>query len=272
MYLAKLTLRLPLTFIFLFLIFGCENQARAAENAVITVPILEDVQPKGLAEGELWMALPLDATIIFRGDLATFPIKVAGGPGTNEEVTITMRTKLRSGQEPLLFGTGPIQDAHFVNGYSNSLAAPDGGLSTLARVSYKVPFTKYLRLRIHDDSPVGVYLIEFELLGNESKQRIVRHMRLAIYEGSLLQDIPVQLAGDMVEVEIRDDQGNPKSPDIAFLYGTRGDDEEVLLLHQTKPRAALHKAKINSTEMAEYDWTLVIYKRGYRDYKAPVKF
>lgn len=241
--------------------------------AVETVPILEDVQPGGLAEGEIWMALPVDRAVVFRGDVATLPVKVAGGPKTNEEVTIRMRVQLRTGQEPLRLGTDPEPPAHWVNGYTpNARPAPGEAFSTPARVTYQVPFTKHLRLRVHDDSPVGSYLLEFELEGKESGQRVTRHMQLAIHEGSTLQDIPVIRAGDRVEVEIRDDQGHPKSPSVAYLHGSREEDEAVLLLYPVEPGAALHTAKLGSIDPAAFEWELVIYKRGYRHYRSPVEF
>lgn len=238
------------------------------------IPVIEDYQPK-LKPGQIWMGLPDTVVAGLQGDYVNIPIKVAAGPNTSKEITLAVDLLKRSNQK---IKGEDFEVLHWLNGYTKNkcnlmILAPGSSHLTMhsTRINGDIPLSKFLRIRLPENAPEGVFLLKFSLFElNGTKPVSTAHVRVAVIAGMQWGAIPVSFIGNEIQAEVRDREGLPRSGDLVLLKGVKPNSPEVFV--QLKPRRdddAIHVAPVPSN-WSDYTWTLIIENRGFPQFNRPL--
>lgn len=232
------------------------------------IPVLEGFQPT-LRPGQLWMGFPDELVVGLQGDYVNIPIKVASGPNTSREITLAVQLLKRSNQN--LRGED-IEILHWLNGYTKNkcnfmILSPGSAHLTMhsTRINAGVPLSKFLRIKLPESAPEGVYLLQFTLT-EAGKTAVMSEgvVRLAVVAGMQWGDVPLTVSDSgALRTEIRDKEGLPRSGEFVLAKGVAPDASEVIVQAKSEgPESAIHTAQL-PTNWKNYKWRLVIENRGF---------
>ena len=253
---------LPIVFIMLV-------HSAYGQTTYTTLPLIEDVEPKDLARGEIWAGLPIKRFLAFQNDVITVPVKLAAGEGFRGDVEIFVEPMLKSGQNDVPIETRAAQAPHpWINGYTPNLAmdAESGIAAVSTRLTSGLPVTKYYRALIRKDAQPGTYVfkLEFRKLG---KTELIqeKYFTLGVHPGYTFGVPEITHSQGKISVVPFDGQGNSVEVDKVSML--RKDGSGIVL-----------KRSVDGTHIGQYDAGIgdkldrvLIEKRGFLDLEVKVR-
>ncbi len=116
----------------------------------------------------------------FPGDMISVPIKITGSADQPREYRLRVWQMLKSGQN------GPVQDQHWINGYTPDRALPPTtpnkgeGSGVIAdqviRTQPALPLTKIYRFGIAENAQPGQYRLRFEFIDDKARHAWTQNM------------------------------------------------------------------------------------------------
>lgn len=254
----------------------CASGQSSSDLSSGTMPILEDVQPQRLRSNKIEMNLPITSYLAFQGDFVSIPVKLAAGKGKPHEVALTMEVLFRSSQKPP-FISGPLAGVgehtppiRWVNGYSaNLLDGPERLAPHIARVNSELPVTKYLRIKVSDVVDPDVYSLRLTATSLRTKQKIVKHVRVAIHAGFVFADPAIEVLDQQIRVQFRDTLGNAAAPEAAYLVGTGASGVRQISL-RSLGEDGLFLGDPGNLDLTAFTWRLIAVRRGFVAYEKAV--